>query len=363
MDLNVDKLVEELTARMGDRLGPMLAETVDAKVRALGLDHVERKQGILPPCEDGPRALSAADRARLFLRGAILHAAPADDLVRKALSEGSDGAGGYLVPADYQGELLKRLPALSECFPYVRVVPVVSDSGEYPKLDTDVQITWGRAENDDIDITDPSFTHLTWTIRNMSAITYMSRELVDDANPGIVETITGLFAEAVAAERDKMIVLGNGSSQPQGIYSAAGLSAVAVDGTLTYAKLVETQYSLARKYHRNARWVMSSANLRRITALVDDNHQPIIRDALVSGETPRILGKPFSVQDDLPDSVLFFGDLSQYLWFDRRRMLIESTTTGGDTFRKHQVAVKVIERCDGKLGLAEAFVKATGISG
>ena len=45
----------------------------------------------------------------------------------------------------------------------------------------------------------------------------------------------------------------------------------------------------------------------------------------VLSETPRILGKPFSVQDDLPDSVLFFGDLRQYLWFDRERMVIEST--------------------------------------
>ena len=42
---------------------------------------------------------------------------------------------------------------------------------------------------------------------------------------------------------------------------------------------------------------------------------------------------------------------------------IESTTTGGDTFAKHQAAVKVVERCDGKLGLAEAMVKATGITG
>ena len=78
---------------------------------------------------------------------------------------------------------------------------------------------------------------------------------------------------------------------------------------------------------------------------------------------PRILGRPYSIQDDLPDSVIFFGDLSHYLWFDREQMIIESTSTGGNTFAKHQVAVKVIERCDGKLGITEAFVKATGVTG
>jgi HK97 family phage major capsid protein len=77
---------------------------------------------------------------------------------------------------------------------------------------------------------------------------------------------------------------------------------------------------------------------------------------------PRLLGKPYSIQENLPDSCILYGDLSQYIWFDRQRTMIESTTTGGDTFLKHQVAVKVVERCDGKLGLAEAFVKATGIT-
>jgi len=362
MEFDIDKLVDELSGRMGDELGPIMAEAVDARIRELGLDHVDRKHGILP-AEDEPAPLSTPDRARLFLRSAILHLEPADEIVRKALSEGTAGAGGYLVPVEYRGELLRRLPELSEIFPHVRHVPVITDSGEYPKLSSDVSITWGRSENEDITETDPAFTQLDWTVRNMSAITCLSRELVDDANPAIVETITDLFAEAVAAERDKMIAVGDGSTQPEGLYSAAGLDALAIGGALTYAKLVELKYSLQRRYHRSARWVMSSTNLQRITALTDDNGQPITRDALVAGETPRILGKPFSIQDDLPDSVVFFGDLSQYLWFDRQRMVIESTTTGGDTFKKHQVAVKVVERCDGKLGLAEAFVKATGITG
>jgi len=361
MNLDLDKLVHELSDRLGEQLAPAVTQAVDAKIRELGLDRVERKLGLLPPAEPPPAACPT-ERARLFLRSAILRTDPGDEVVRKALSESTAGAGGYLVPTEYRAELLKRLPELSELFPYVRRIPVSTDSGEFPKLVGDVSIAWGRAENDDIGETAPAFTQLTWTVRNMSAITYMSRELVDDANPGIVELVTDLFAEAVAAERDRMIATGNGTTQPEGIYSAAGLEALAVDGALTYAKLVELKYTLPRKYHRNARWVMNSTNLQRITALVDNNGQPILRDALVAGETPRILGKPFSIQDDLPDPVIFFGDLSQYLWFDRQRLLIESTTTGGDTFARHQVAVKVVERCDGKLGLAAAFVKATGIT-
>ncbi len=369
MNIDLDKLAAELSVRMGGELGSVVSDLVKEKIHDLGLDKVDRKRGIFPGLpgadEAAAPALNKAGRAHAFLKAAILHTDPGDEIVRKALSEGTDSAGGYLVPTEYRGELIRRLPELSEIFPFVRKVPVISDSGQYPKLSSDVAITWGRSENANIDETDPVFTNLSWTVRNMSAITYLSRELVADGNPGIVETITSLFSEAVAAERDKMIAIGGGSGsiQPEGIYSAAGLSSVAVGGSLSYEALVELKFALARKYHRSARWVLSSTNLQRITGLTDDNGQPVFRDALVAGETPRILGKEYSVQDDLPDSAIFFGDLSQYLWFDRENMVIESTATGGDTFRKHQVAVKVVERCDGKLALAEAFVKATGITG
>ena len=361
MELDIDNLASELTEKMGDRLGPLMAEAVDRKIKDLGLDRVDRKYNIFGEGAAGEPA--GARPAAAFLRAAILNADPGNDLVRKALSEGSDGAGGYLVPTEYRAELLKRVPELSELFPHVRVIPVVTDAGEFPKLANDISITWGRAENEDISETDPSFSQLTYSIRNMSGITYMSREVASDSNPAIVDTISELFAEAIAAERDKMIAIGNGSNQPEGIYSASGLSAVAVGGSLSYANLVEIKYTLARKYQRRARWVLNTTNLQRVVSLTDDNGQPIVREALVAGEPPRILGKPFSVQDDLPDSHIFFGDLNGYLWFDRQRMTIESTTTGGDTFKKHQVAVKVVERCDGKLPFAELIVKGTGITG
>ena len=358
MDFDLDTLAAELTSKMGPKLGPMMAEVVDEKIKGLGLDRVDRKLNLF----SDEATAAGLPPAKAFVCAAILHAQPADDAVRKALSEGSDGAGGYLVPTEYRRELLKRVPEISELFTHVRKVPVITDSGEYPRLDSDVSITWGRSENADLTETDPSFNQLTFTVQNMSAITCMSRELASDSNPGIVETITDLFAEAVANERDKVIAIGDGSTQPEGIYSASGLSSVAVGGSLSYDKLVEIKYTLGRKYQRTARWIFNSVNAQRIAKLRDDNDELLMPDALRAGETPLILGKPFSVQDDLPDSVILFGALGRYLWFDRQRMVIESTTTGGDTFKKHQVAIKVIERCDGKLPLAELFVKGTGVT-
>lgn len=341
-------------------LGVMVNDAVEKAIRDKGLDHVARKSFVIEGAEPHP-VQTKEFMAKQFVSAAILHGLGArlSDTQQKALSEGTASAGGYLVPDDYRSVLIARLPELSELYPHVRVIPVDTDAGNMPSLSTDVTITWGRAENSDITETDPAFGQVSWSIVNMSALTYLSRELVSDSNPGIISVITELFTDAIAAERDLKIALGTNSSQPEGILSATGISAVSgCSGALTYNKLVALKFALARKYHKGARWVMNEATLGWVHKISDDNGMPILHDALISDDVPRILGLPFSTQSSIDDGAVVIGDLSRYFWFDRQKMEIETTTSGGDTFQKHQVGIKVVERVDGGVALAEAFKKS-----
>ena len=365
---STDELVKQLMPRLGESLAPVITEGIRSELKELGIDRTDRKQGLFPGIEGGedPKK-SPEQRAALFLRAVLFGRNVEDAAVGKALSEGTDSAGGYLVPEEFRGEIIRWAPELSELYRSARVIPVVSDSGKMPKAASGISMSWDEGENADFDESDPTFGQITWTAHRMNAITKTSRELVNDSNPKIVKVITDLFSEAVAEERDKMIAIGSGSSQPKGIYSETGIDSVAVGGSITYAKLVEIKYTLKRRYLRGARWVMNTTNLRRISALTDDNGQPLISNALLVDGVPTILGKAYGVQDDIPDHTIFFGDLSKYYWFDREVMGIEATTSGGDAFRKHQLWIKVWERCDGKLALngsgrLGAFVKGTGVT-
>lgn len=341
-------------------IGLMVNDAVDQAIRDKGLDRVARKSLVIEGAEPHPTQTKEV-MAKQFVSASILQGLGArlSETQQKALSEGTPSAGGYLVPDDYRAILVARLPELSELYPHVRVIPVDTDAGNMPSLATDVTITWGRTENDDITETDPAFGQVSWSITNMSALTYLSRELVSDTNPGIIGVITELFADAIAAERDLKIALGTNSSQPEGILSAAGVSAVAgCSGALTYNKLVALKFALARKYHKGARWLMNETTLGWVHKISDDNGMPILHDALISDDVPRILGLPFSTQSTIDDGAIVMGDLSRYFWFDRQKMEIETTTSGGDTFKKHQVGIKVVERVDGGVALAEAFKKS-----
>jgi len=360
--LDLDALASRITQRIAlpADIGLMVTDAVEKAIRDKGLDRVARKSLVVEGAEPSPEQTKEF-LARQFVAASILHGlgAPLTDVQRKALSEGTPSAGGYLVPDSYRAELVARLPELSDLYPHVRVIPVDSDAGSMPSLATDVTITWGRAENEAITETDPAFGQVSWSIVNMSALTYLSRELVSDGNPGLIGVITELFSDAIAAERDKKIALGTNSSQPEGILSATGVSTVSgCSGALTYNKLVSLKFALARKYHRNARWLMNETSLGWVHKISDDNGMPILHDALISDDVPRILGLPFSTQADIDDGLIVIGDLSRYFWFDRRRMEIETTTSGGDTFKKHQVGIKVVERVDGAVALGEAFKKS-----
>jgi len=360
LNINFDELAEKLSPEIANTIQC----SVDNAIKELGLDRVDRKNGVFPGVAgaETPK-VSEKERMKKFFGAVLFGRNIEDEVVKKALSEGTAEEGGYLVPDEFRAEIVKRAPELSDLFPHVRVIPVSSDAGKIPKLSTDISMSWDEAENASFDETDPAFGQLTWSIHRMNALTKSSRELVNDSNPNIVNVLSELFMEAVAAERDKMIAIGDGSTQPEGIYSASGLESLAVDGSIAYDKLVQIKYKLAGKYQRNARWIMSSTNMQRIISLTDNNGQPLISNAILVGGVPTILGKPYSIQDDLPDHTIFYGDLSRYYWFDRERMGIESTSVGGDAFLKHQVWIKVWERCDGKVSFTEGFVKGTGISG
>jgi HK97 family phage major capsid protein len=56
---------------------------------------------------------------------------------------------------------------------------------------------------------------------------------------------------------------------------------------------------------------------------------------------------------------ILFGDLSYYYLADREQMSVETTTQGAGTFEKHQVAIKVVERIDGKVAVNNAFKTIT----
>lgn len=275
--------------------------------------------------------------------------------VVKALSEGDNASGGYLTPTEFRAELvadIKDLPVLRNL---VTVIPMGSDSLELPTLASDVRTSWG-SENTAIQTTTARFGTLTFTPYRLNTMMYTSRELVADSAISVVPLITRLFTQAIGREEDRVILRGTGTGQPKGILqeSLSGIDNANDDSTLA-TNIKKLPFRLGSAYRKNAKWVLNSLSLGAVASLRDSQGQFLFKEG-IEGLTPHTLaGYPVVEQNDMPLDTLLFGDMSYYYLGDREQVSVETTTEGAGTFEKHQVAIKIVERIDGKVALTNAF--------
>lgn len=281
----------------------------------------------------------------------------------KALSEGTDADGGYLVDPEYRGEVLRQLHHEGIMRPEVNVIPTSKDSVDFNYEDGRPTTTWG-SENTTITTTTASLARKTISVHRLNTLMYMSREVVADSDPSITEWIRAEMTTAMRLAEDAAIIGGSGSGQPQGI-TGVTFQTVAAGSGLTFEDYLDLMFKLPVQYRnlQNVKWFMSSNALRDAMKLKDDQGMPIyVRDLSANGPGT-LLGKPIVLHDNFGDSNIFFGDLKRtYTLLDRQQIAVETTTEGGDTFAKHQVGIKITERIGGDVIRSEALVEGTGFS-
>jgi len=273
----------------------------------------------------------------------------------KALAEGVDADGGYLTPTEFRAQLIEDIQDKSFLRGLVTVIPMASDNMEIPTLASGVKTSWG-SENTSISTTTARFGQLTLAPNRLNSLLYTSRELVNDSAINLIQLITRLFTEAIGREEDRVIINGSGSGQPQGILQET-LSGIdnANDDSALPVNIKKLPFRLGTAYRRNARWIMNSLSLAAVATLRDSNNQFLFKEG-IEGLTPHTLaGYKVHEQNDMPLDTLLFGDLGQYFLGDRERISVETTTEGAGTFEKHQVAIKVVERIDGKVAQTNGF--------
>lgn len=283
--------------------------------------------------------------------------------VVKALSEGTDAQGGYLVTPEFRTEVLRQLHDNGIYRKHVRVVPTQTDSVNFNSEDTLPKVTWGT-ENSTISTTSATLSQTTISVHRMNALMYLSRELVADSSPSAIQWITDEFVDAVKNEEDAVIAAGSGTGRPKGL-SQLSISSVAQSGGFDFNDLKTLEHLLPIAYRKRGDcwFYMHDSVMQAIEMLQDSQNRPLfLRD--LSGKKPDMLfGYPVEVQNDLPRTELYFGDLKRtYILLDRQQLSVETTREGGDAWQKHQVGMKITERIGGDAVRTDALVKLTGIA-
>lgn len=302
-------------------------------------------------------------RTAYFFKHLVAHRVTGDQEhlnIVKALAEGVAADGGYLTPTEFRAELVRSLRDESYLRSWVTTIPMNSDSLEMPTQLTNVTTSWG-SENTAISTTTVAFGTLTFAPKRLNTMLYTSRELVADSALEVIGLIRSLFVEAIGLEEDRVIVTGSGTGQPKGILqeTLGGINNADVDANLA-DNIKKLAYRLPIRYRKNARWIVNPLALEAIATLKESTTGAYLMKGLDEGPTEQTLaGLPIAEQGDVPVDTLVLGDFKQYYLADRQQVSVETTTEGAGTFEKHQVAIKVVERIDGKVAVTNAFKTIT----
>jgi HK97 family phage major capsid protein len=293
---------------------------------------------------------------------------PVSQQVLRALVEGTDSEGGYLVPEELRTEVFRVLPDLSVMRRIARTIPMSTDTLKLNSLSARPSAYW-TAEYASKSTTSAEFSQITLNPHDLVCLLPVSEQLLADANINLVQFIIQLFAEAIAVAEDAAFFTGNGTGRPHGI-STEAIASAACGGLMDFDDLIHLIDLIPQRSSQSpkAAFVGHRFVKRQARVLKDTANNYIWRDSSagrMSGQTERLpdtlYGYPFYEQNDLAQSELYFGDWSNYIIGDRQTMTVKTTTEGGDAWRRNAMELKAVERVDGRAVILTPFAKLTGV--
>jgi len=278
--------------------------------------------------------------------------------VSNVLVEGTDSAGGYLVPTEFDSRLIEAL----EHENVIRSLgTVITTSGER-KINvaaTKPAASWVE-ECGELVFSDATFDQVILDAYKLSVAVKVSEELLADNQYDLEGYLIRSFGQAIANAEEDAFITGDGVSKPTGLLhptKGGQIGIVTAGNSITADEVVDLIYKLKRPYRTKAAFLTSDSTLAAIRKLKDGIGNYIWQPALTAGEPDRLLGYPvytsaFVPTVDAGQPVMAFGDFSYYNIGDRgtRSLAALHELYAG----VGQVAFVAKERVDGRLILPEA---------
>ena len=240
----------------------------------------------------------------------------------RALAAGSSSTGGATVPSGLSSEIEEKLKYYCPLRNYARVL--TTDTGaslDWPRVSDIANSCTIVSEGGSIATNvDPSFDKVTIGAYKFST-TYVlvSTELLQDSQVDIEALLADLLAERMARGQESYFFNGTGSSQPQGIVTAASAVAnLAATNVMTAGKLIDLVHGCDIAYRQNGVFFANDATIASIRKLVDTTGQFIWQPGLQAGQPDRLLGYPIVPSNQMATSgdnvpLVLFGDARHFL--------------------------------------------------
>ena len=295
----------------------------------------------------------------------------------KALGEQSGTTGGYLVPAEYENQLMMLAQDAAVIRPLATVMRVGSNRGSIPALNHTTAPTAGKGysafaggviaqwgpEAGTLDNTDPAFELIEWNINKLQGRTYVSNELLSDSAFSIESLLNVLFGRAIAAKEDYAFIRGTGAGEPLGILAAPCTIGVTTNADNTWSMVdalnMLAQFQPVGPSTSSISWIMHRGVIPDFYANFDVTTGGVDWVQPREGLPMSLLSFPVRFSEHMPvddtDDVIL-GDFAAYLIFDNQGLEIAYSEHA--RFTTDEGAWRFTKRLDGQPWLSEAITLA-----
>ena len=283
-----------------------------------------------------------------------------DPVVKNALQIGTDTEGGYLVPDEFERNLVEALEEENIFRRLANVITTSSGDRKIPVVASKGTASWIDEEGA-IPESDDSFGQVSIGAYKLGTLIKVSEELLNDSVFNLESYISREFARRIGNKEEESFFGGDGSGKPTGILAATGGAQLGVTTagatTITLDEVLDLFYSLKAPYRNKAVFVMNDSTVKAIRKLKDSQGQYLWQPSIQAGTPDTILNRPLYTSAYVPAiaaaaKTIAFGDFSYYWVADRQgrvfKRLNELYAATG------QVGFIATQRVDGKLILPEA---------
>lgn len=265
----------------------------------------------------------------------------------RAMSEGTDTAGGFGIPVLIDPTIiLTSGAAAAPVLDLARVVTITTDEW---KGVSSAGVSWSY-DGEGTEVSDDAPTLAQPTVKVYTARGFIPYSIeVGDDYPAFAAEMRRLLDAGYIDLVAQQTITGSGSA-PQGIFTALDANtnvevSVATDGALFGVDLLNVWKALPERYRANATWIMNVDVENEIRALAAGADSAYYTVDLAAGGIGTLFGRPIRTTDYAPEfsgttgaaNILVVGDFSNFLVAQRAGMSVEliphlfGTTNGRPT--------------------------------
>jgi len=387
----LDELAKQKTLIEG-KFNPLESSIKDLTTSTLGMDarikmmedlfRTRKSAGVsLPGVNEGKQQFSFLKAIRAIRwsdwKDAGFEKEVFDETRKRAMSQGTDSAGGYLVPTQHIAELIEMLYDRAVCIALGATVldNLTGSPVEIPKQTGGATAYW-PGENAAITGSDLTLDQLSLSPKAVGCLVKLSNRLIQLSNPSAEVMVRRDIATALALAIDLKALRGDGTSNtPTGIANTSGINTVAIgtsggvfDFDIAMRMIDELDVDNALKgklgfaFHAKVKGKMKR---ERVPQFSGDGKGAYVMLPMTDAVLKERLGYAFETSNQIPTNLskgsgtslseIYFGNWEELLIGSWGAMQIMASQETSDAFEKNQTWVRILQDVDIGVRHAQSF--------